>query len=516
MKKNILIIHYNTPYLTECLVRSINLFVEGAVIYIFDNSDEKPFTAKFDNVTVFDNTKGQIINFDKWLENYPNRKMSGGRRNYWGSAKHCISVEKSMEIINDNFILMDSDVLLKRDCSDLFQDDCIYVGELQNQPTSKINRILPFICFINTEMCKKYNIHYFDDNFMHGLRKTPLGDMYDTGAVICKDSVGLKHKHIKVSDYIEHYNNASWMDTTTKIHNRTIDEWLKIHKKLWSNEKNKNVVYTCITGEYDSLINPKHITEGFDYICFTDNKTLKSDIWDIRPLPKETEELTQVKKQRFVKINPHLLLSEYDISIWVDGNVALKGDLNKFVKNVITSDCSVYVPKHPQRNCIYAEANVVVKMGKDKSDITKPQMEKYKKEGFPEKYGLLQSNIILRKHNKLDCIKLMEDWFKELKNGSHRDQLSFNYVSWKNKDVKIIYLDKNICKSEFFYWNGTHSKHKYTATYNSESVDGIEWADSVPLANNTRKKKTIKQLKAEFHAMMNTHKKLETFNVAIY
>lgn len=74
MKKNILIIHYNTPYLTECLVRSINLFVKDAIIYIFDNSNEKPFTAKFDNVTVFDNTKGQIIDFNKWLEKYPNRK----------------------------------------------------------------------------------------------------------------------------------------------------------------------------------------------------------------------------------------------------------------------------------------------------------------------------------------------------------------------------------------------------------------------------------------------------------
>ena len=226
--------------------------------------------------------------------------------------------------------------------------------------------------------------------------------------------------------------------------------------------------------------------------------------------------MPQVKKQRFVKINPHLLLSEYDMSIWVDGNVTLKGDLNKFVKNVITSDCSVYVPKHPQRDCIYAEANAVVKMGKDKSDITRPQMERYRKEGFPERYGLLQSNIMLRKHNKLDCIKLMEDWFKELKDGSHRDQLSFNYASWKNIDVKVIYLDKNICKSEFFYWDGTHLRFKHVAAYDSENVDGFEWADRVPPPSNTRKKKTIEQLKAEFHAMMNAHKKLETFNVAIY
>ena len=472
MKKNILIIHYNTPYLTECLVRSINLFVEGATIYIFDNSNEKPFTAKFDNVIVFDNTKGQIINFDKWLEKYPNKKKSGGRLNKWGSAKHCYSVEKCMELINDGFILLDSDVLLKRDISNLIDDKTIFTGEVITQPNSSVKRVLPFICYINVKMCKKKGVHYFDDNYMHGLCKDGVADRYDTGGGFYMGAKDYSSRQIRCSDYVVHYGHGSW-NAIGKKNQYTAEEWLKIFRRYWSNEKNKKVVYTCITGDYDSLCNPKFITDGFDYVCFTDNKTIKSDVWDIRPLPKETEGLSQVKKQRFVKINPHLLLSEYDMSIWVDGNVTLKGDLNKFVKSVMTSVCSVYVPKHPQRNCIYAEANVVVKMGKDKSDITKPQMERYRKEGFPEKYGLLQSNIMLRKHNKLDCIKLMEDWFKELKDGSHRDQLSFNYASWKNRDVKVIYLDKNICKSEFFYWNGTHSKHKYAAAYDSESVDGF-------------------------------------------
>ena len=70
MKKNIVIVHYNTPLLTECLVRSINLFVKDANVYVFDNSDKYPFTASFDNVTLLDNTRGAIINFDKWLEEY--------------------------------------------------------------------------------------------------------------------------------------------------------------------------------------------------------------------------------------------------------------------------------------------------------------------------------------------------------------------------------------------------------------------------------------------------------------
>ena len=63
MKKNIVIVHYNTPYLTECLVRSINFFVKDAIIYIFDNSDKSPFTAKFDNVTILGKAVGLYRKF---------------------------------------------------------------------------------------------------------------------------------------------------------------------------------------------------------------------------------------------------------------------------------------------------------------------------------------------------------------------------------------------------------------------------------------------------------------------
>ena len=461
MKKNIVIVHYNTPYLTECLVRSINLFVKDAVIYIFDNSDKDPFTARFDNITILDNTKGQIIDFDKWLEKYPRKHLSHGRVNGWGSAKHCYSVERCMEILNDNFILLDSDVILKKDISDLFDDKYIYCGEVIIQPNSIIKRVLPFITFINTKMCKENNIHYFDDRYMHGLSNTsinPKSDYYDTGAGFFLLADKMMHKDIKCDDYIIHYGHGSW-DKKSEKKIISPSDWLSVNKNNWSNEKNKKVIYTCISGKYDALIDPLYITKGFDYVCFTDNEDFKSKIWDIRPLPKETEGLSQVKKQRYVKLNPHKLLSEYDISIWVDGNVSIKGDLNEFIDSVIKDDISVYVPQHPSRNCIYAESKAVISMKKDKKENVEPQMKRYETEGFPKNYGLLQSNILLRKHNEKDCIRLMEAWFNELKDNSHRDQLSFNYVLWKNSDINIIYLDKLIYKSEWFKWNLGHRKY---------------------------------------------------------
>lgn len=500
MKKNIVIVHYNTPLLTECLVRSINLFVKDVNVYVFDNSDKYPFTASFDNVTLLDNTRGAIINFDKWLEKYKNKGNSHGRVNRWGSAKHCYSVQKCMEIIKENFILLDSDVLLKKDISELFDDEIVYAGEVITQPLSSIKRVLPFITYINTKLCLEKGIHYFDDNYMHGLYKNSNADKYDTGAGFYINASNYPHKLINYGEYVIHYGHGSWNKKGCKaIYNPS--EWLSIHKSLWSTEKNKRVVYTCITGGYDAIIDPKVITKGFDYICFTDNMKMESNVWDIRPLPKETEGLSQVKKQRYVKINAHLLLSDYDVSIWVDGNVTIKSNLNEFLSKFLRSDYSIYVPKHPARDCIYSESKAVVAMKKDTKENVSPQIERYKKEGFPKNYGLLQSNIMLRVHNNEDCIKFMEQWFEELKNGSHRDQLSFNYVAWKNEDIKVFYLDKTIYKSQWFSWGAGHRRTTKTSLMEIESL---------------KRKKSTTQLREEFKAIMENRRRIPTYKINIY
>lgn len=504
MNKNIVIIHYNTPHLTECLVRSINLFVQDAVIYVFDNSDKLPFVAEFDNVTVLDNTHGEIINFNKWLDNYPSKRNSHGRVNKWGSAKHCYSVEKCMEIVGENFMLMDSDILLKKDISELFDDECIYVGETIVQPASTIHRIQPFLCFINVDMCKENNVHYFDHNYMHGLNYTKnntSADKYDTGAGFYVHASKYKHKDIKLGEYIVHYGHGSWK----KAGERkliTPGEWLTINKSLWSEEKNKKVVYTCITGNYDRLKDPKYINGDFDYICFTDSKNMSSTVWDIRPLPAETEGLSQIKKQRYVKINAHKVLPEYELSIWVDGNVDILGDLNQFIEGVKKDGVSIYVPQHPVRKCIYDEAKIVIASRKDSKDVVNKQIERYKSDGFPADYGLLQSNIMLRMHNSEDCIRFMDAWFDELRDGSRRDQLSFNYVLWKNNDIKISYLDKYIYRSKWFNWRKGHSRVPTSAPSTHKLLT---------IKNNT----SLHERREAFQKLIKT-RRLKTHNIKIY
>lgn len=255
MEKIIAIVHYNTPRLTECLVMSINKFVEDAKIYIFDNSDKYPFSKHFENVTILDNTKGQIVNFDEWLKKYPNRNKS----QTFSSAKHCYSVEKCMDIINKPFVLMDSDILIKRNIDDLFNTDYMWIAETANQNVSNfrhIHRVLPYICFINTNMCKENNIHFFNENLMLGLVAGWKDKQYDTGASFLHDTQNFPHKKIKVSSYAEHFGSASWPGFKSQ---KTVDGWINKHKNLWSDStphpqnKTPNLAKTSDLGFWTNL-----------------------------------------------------------------------------------------------------------------------------------------------------------------------------------------------------------------------------------------------------------------------
>ena len=58
-----------------------------------------------------------------------------------------------------------------------------------------------------------------------------------------------------------------------------------------------------------------------------------------------------------------------------------------------------------------------------------------------------------------NVIKTMEDWWLEIKHNSRRDQLSFNYIAWKN-NFNFEYLKGDSRKNEYFLQTGRHKKRK--------------------------------------------------------
>tara|TARA_B100001059_G_scaffold218680_1_gene239100 strand:- start:16203 stop:16895 length:693 start_codon:yes stop_codon:yes gene_type:complete len=229
---------------------------------------------------------------------------------------------------------------------------------------------------------------------------------------------------------------------------------------------NKKVIYTSIIGKYDSLTEPKYIPKGYDFICFTDQDIDNpNSIWEIRkvlPLYKDN-----TRTARKYKILPHRFLPEYDLSIWVDGNEIIVGNVDKLQEEYL-SNKNMAVYNHmscwDKRNCIYDEAKAIFYLGnknnnwKDNPKIIENQMNKYFKEGYPPNNGLIVSGVMFRKHNKKDIIDCMELWWEELKYGSKRDQLSFNYTSWKC-GTSFNWINQDI-RDDGYVLEVKHNKHK--------------------------------------------------------
>jgi len=230
----------------------------------------------------------------------------------------------------------------------------------------------------------------------------------------------------------------------------------------------KKVIYTTIFGGYDNLVEPHYIPEGWDFICFTD-ADLKSDVWKIVKVKTFYNDNTRNAKQ--FKVLPHRHLLDYDYSIFIDGNMTVRNNPDELIDNYLnTSNVAFF--NHDKnlldpRDCIYKEAEVIFEFGrrngnyKDNPELIRTQMQKYYDKGYPANNGLITGMVIMRKHNEKDCVEVMEDWWLEIKYNSRRDQLSFNYVAWKNK-TNFNYLPGDSRDNKWFVSLGKHtgkSKH---------------------------------------------------------
>jgi len=217
----------------------------------------------------------------------------------------------------------------------------------------------------------------------------------------------------------------------------------KINYNIKYIKKLKKVVYTALLGKYDK-IHSIIKEDGYDYFMFTDQIFQnKSDLnWTILPIDKEMKylNLNIIKRQRYFKTHPHLFFQKYDLSIYIDSSFEIKGNLDEFLLRILNPFKSIYVLEHPERNSINNELKEIQFLHKDSNKTLIAVKNKYNFENFPDKNGLAECCLIIRKHNDLRCINYMNQWFQEIKEHSHRDQLSFNYILWKtgNKDIKYI------------------------------------------------------------------------------
>lgn len=218
---------------------------------------------------------------------------------------------------------------------------------------------------------------------------------------------------------------------------------------------NKKVIYTALFGERGTLNEPAYVPKGWDFVCFTDRDDLSSQVWDIKKVKAQYSDNPR-KSAKVYKILPHVYVGKYDWSLWIDANLILRGDINELFDtyaDALFVTFSHAYNVHDSRDCIYEELESLLEMNRrgrrrDNDEVMINQVEGYRTEGYPEHNGLIVGMFLLRQHNHPLVKKTMEDWWKEIKTKSIRDQLSCNYVAWKNK-LFITFINEDSRDNEY-------------------------------------------------------------------
>lgn len=190
----------------------------------------------------------------------------------------------------------------------------------------------------------------------------------------------------------------------------------------------KKLFYTVLTGGYDRLNELPEKLPNWDYICFTDNPEVSSDSWEIRTIDHKSG-LDPVRLSRHFKINNHLVDQGYGLSVYVDANIRIRGNLDTFLSHALPIGSSCAVLLHPFLHSLKQEAQQCIAVGKDSGELVQKQYEYYTSEmGFDDRFPHINARMLIRRSGSPAIQQLMETWFEQLLNWSRRDQLAFNYA----------------------------------------------------------------------------------------
>lgn len=206
--------------------------------------------------------------------------------------------------------------------------------------------------------------------------------------------------------------------------------------------KKKNLaVYTAIFGGYDKVKSiPEDCWDLADYYIFSDVNIIVSKPWQLI-ISNGNMNFNNVEKNRHIKFFPTKYLSDYESSLYIDGNIQIMSNFHSIIDKMTGSDFSIF--EHPIRNSIIKECAAIFWMRRISDENLIPlclQLLKYKETGYLLD-GLCEANIIYRKHS-LEVRNLMNDWWSEFTYGIKRDQISLPYLLWlHSENLKIRKLN---------------------------------------------------------------------------
>ena len=248
-----------------------------------------------------------------------------------------------------------------------------------------------------------------------------------------------------------YYKNSSYLNFDRE--NKTDYEYDGVIPK----DSRKVIVYSCMIGNYDNVTSFNK-QRGYDYILFTD-QNIKNTNWTIFPIPDEVLKLnvSDIKKQRYMKIHPHKFFKNYDLSLYIDPNYEITGDLDDYLINTLNPFDHIYIPHLQFGKGMKQAIDKAIEKKLDDVSLLKHVMDRYNQSKLLDKTGIVNAGLIIRKHHTEDCIKLMERWWEEVRDYSHVDNFAFDYAGYMT-GVRYLYTSYQFAL--FYFKVHRHLKDK--------------------------------------------------------
>lgn len=183
-----------------------------------------------------------------------------------------------------------------------------------------------------------------------------------------------------------------------------------------------DVVYTALFGDYEKINEqPTARSSSAEFVCFTDNRDLRSDTWEVRYVDPFLIGDSS-RSSRFVKTLGYKELGARR-SLYIDNSVKLTCDPVDIL-DAWLQDRPVAMMAHQYRRNIDEEFTACLRAGVDSSARLKEQREHYRK-FIPAAFSvpLLWGGMIARTDHPSNQA-LMEVWFAHILRFSRRDQVS--------------------------------------------------------------------------------------------
>lgn len=481
-KKQVAIIHYNTPELTEAAILSLRKHGgEEYEITVFDNSapaidqktgeryEARPFTADMKGVTVIDNTKGQVIDFEKELAKYPDKSPEIGcvKSCVYGSDKHMMTVQYLMDhVLTDGFLLMDSDILIRQSIDHLFQYDQCAVGHvIGSSGPNNYQRLAPMLLWINSKMCKEGGAVFFDPDRSWALNPGGYSNKkngWDTGAALLQDIVTKKPqchgKKIDIRPLMFHFGSGSWYKNEVGRQ----QQWLQEHRDLWYTEPPKREAkYTVMTYIFGGYEFPHEVMEkdpDAEYLLITDDPNLKSATWQVVYDPS-LKGRNPIEANYDVRLHP-FRYAHTDVVVRLDGSIELKKSLAPLLKAFNDGGYDRCLMIHPARNNFAQELECWITQRRYPQEVADRTLRMMQAWGY-DVYGyqgMFQG-----------CFEIVRDTEK------NRDinRLTYALMKYTGGEEVIDRLDQHIFS---FVVNSQHSDLKVLPVSENLITMGSKWA----------------------------------------